>query len=237
MTNLSTELRYQRNSKGYPYIFNHAQPNGTVCDTVRTPDDWKWQWKDEFYVENPLHDLYLKTGLRYQCNYEGKPHIFDYDWPNGTAMTMSSALPDLWALVPTSSDDVQPSKVVMSATQLEQLGTWCAYELELQIKRLRPCFRGCPTWRHWCRLCPTSFRRRSTVECGDVDHETGTTWNLVCTGARVANKTATTMFSGLPDLAALMLTLSDVVSTSFYRRVWWCRPRNWNDLELGVHMS
>ena len=79
MANLSTELRYQRNSKGYPYIFNHARPNGTVCDTVRTPDDWKWQWKDEFYVEKPLHDLYLETGLRYQCNYEGKPHIFDYD--------------------------------------------------------------------------------------------------------------------------------------------------------------
>ena len=53
----------------------------------------------------------------------------------------------------------------------------------------------------------------STFESGDVGHETGTTWNLVCTGASVANKTATTMFSGLPDLAALVPTLSDDRST------------------------
>ena len=64
---------------------------------------------------------------------------------NKTATTMFSGLPDLAALVPTSSEDVQPSKVVMSTPKLERLGTWCAYELELQIKRLRPCFRGCPT--------------------------------------------------------------------------------------------
>jgi hypothetical protein len=42
------------------------------------------------------------------------------------ATTMFSGLPDLAALVPTSSKDVQPSKVVMSATKLERFGTWCA---------------------------------------------------------------------------------------------------------------
>ena len=51
-------------------------------------------------------------------------------------------------LIPTFSDVVLPSKVVMSAAKLVRLGNWCTHVPELQIKRLRACFLNCPTWRH-----------------------------------------------------------------------------------------
>jgi hypothetical protein len=46
--------------------------------------------------------------------------------------TILWGLPDLVALEPTSSDDVHLSKVLMSATILERLATWCAYVLAFQ---------------------------------------------------------------------------------------------------------
>jgi hypothetical protein len=40
---------------------------------------------------------------------------------------------DLALLVQTSYGEVQSTTVVILATKLERLGTWCAYEPELQI--------------------------------------------------------------------------------------------------------
>jgi hypothetical protein len=58
---------------------------------------------------------------------------------------MFSGLPDLVALATISSGDVQPPKVVMSTSKRGRLGAWCGYELKLQIKQQRPCFRGSST--------------------------------------------------------------------------------------------
>ena len=54
---------------------------------------------------------------------------------------MFSGLPDMAALMPTLSDVVLPSKVVMSTTKLERLGTWCTTGKQFDSDHLLCCSR------------------------------------------------------------------------------------------------